>query len=88
MSDARPKDYLDREINIGDTVAYPTRLGSDMWLSEGIVTDFRYDPHNEWTLILRVDAMVKGHHAKRIAKGVPARRCLKIKGPGGLDAIH
>jgi hypothetical protein len=31
------KDFLGRDIAVGATVVYPTRKGSNMWLSKGVV---------------------------------------------------
>jgi expansin (peptidoglycan-binding protein) len=33
-----PLDFLGREIKIGDTIAYPVRRGSSMWLNKLRVT--------------------------------------------------
>jgi len=39
MSDEfTPRDFLGREITVGDTVIYPVRRGSSMWLNKIIVT--------------------------------------------------
>jgi hypothetical protein len=32
------RDYLGREIKVGDTVVYPGRMGGRMWLTKGTVT--------------------------------------------------
>ncbi len=34
------KDFLGRRINTGDTLVYPVRRRSAMWLSSIVVTDF------------------------------------------------
>jgi len=33
-----PTDYLGREIKAGDTLVYPVRRGSSMWLNRILVT--------------------------------------------------
>lgn len=33
-----PKDYMGREIKAGDTLVYPVRRGSSMWLNRLLVT--------------------------------------------------
>jgi hypothetical protein len=33
-----PKDYLGKSIKAGDTVVYPVRQGSEMWLQHMIVS--------------------------------------------------
>ena len=33
------KDCFDKELNIGDTVAYPVRSGSSMWISSGEIQE-------------------------------------------------
>lgn len=37
-----PRDFLDKQIEVGDTLAYPVRRGSDMRLKRLTVT--RLDP--------------------------------------------
>ena len=34
------KDFLGHEISIGDSVVYPGRKGSELWLNYGVVTNF------------------------------------------------
>lgn len=40
MSDSPDKavDYLGQEIKVGDTVCYPMRRGSNMWMNKRIVS--------------------------------------------------
>lgn len=33
-----PKDYLNKDINVGDLIVYPVRHGSEMWLNTMKVT--------------------------------------------------
>jgi len=33
-----PKDFMGREIKAGDTLVYPVRRGSSMWLNRLLVT--------------------------------------------------
>jgi hypothetical protein len=33
-----PRDFLDREISVGDIIVYPVRRGSSMWLNKIKVT--------------------------------------------------
>ena len=83
MSDKQPKDFLDRAIGIGQEVVYPTRRGSSMWLCRGTVKDVKY--HDDlsaepWTLTIEVEAYQDSGRklVKRLALGVPARRCVLV----------
>ena len=40
-------DFRGTLISIGDTVVYPRRRGSAMWMVEGTVEDFGYDNYGE-----------------------------------------
>ena len=42
------EDILGRELKVGDTIAYPRRSGSSMWMTTGVITaieEFR----DRWT---------------------------------------
>lgn len=64
-------DFLGRQVAIGGTVVYPTRRGSGMWLCQGKVKDIRING-STWLL----DVMVQSDKGKRIARGIPAYRCV------------
>ena len=48
MSEIVAKDFVDREIKVGDVCAYPVRRGSKMWLNrllvQAIVADIDGSP--------------------------------------------
>lgn len=33
----KPVDYLGKEINVGDTIVYPARRGSSLWMRKAVV---------------------------------------------------
>jgi hypothetical protein len=35
------KDMLGRELNVGDTIAYPRRSGSHLWMTTAQITDIQ-----------------------------------------------
>lgn len=52
MTDYTPKDFRGKEIKIGDTIVYPVRRRSNMYLKEatvmeitGVVTPDKKNPH-------------------------------------------
>lgn len=42
-----PKDFLNREIKLGDICVYPVRRGSKMWLNRIVVQKISYNLNNE-----------------------------------------
>lgn len=49
------KDFLENEINVGDTIIYPNRHGSKLWMNRAVVQEVR-----EASLrVLRGDGQVK-----------------------------
>lgn len=36
-------DFLNQPINVGDTVVYPNRQGSSMWMNKAVVTNVNSD---------------------------------------------
>lgn len=44
MENATPKDFLDREIRVGDICVYPVRKGSSMWINRVTVQRITRDP--------------------------------------------
>lgn len=52
-----PKDFRGREIKVGDTIVYPGRQSSSLWMTEGEVTGVKsvwYPGDREETFTLRV----------------------------------
>jgi len=66
-----PLDFLHRRVSIGDTVVYPTRIRSGMWMNLGTVTGV-YSTVTGWHLTTRRES------AARDGAGVPANRCVVV----------
>ena len=80
METRRPRDIRGNLIGIGDTIAYPSRQGSSMWLSIGTIIDLKYDPPEDaqiyydgyWSLCVRPRG------GSRSGWGVPVTRVVLL----------
>lgn len=68
-----PKDFLGRDIAIGATVVYPSRVSSSMWLNKARVVNLRLDG-SKWVL----DVERTDNSKKRVGKGVPVERTVVV----------
>ena len=76
MRDTGPVDFLGKPLVIGCTVVYPTREGSDMRLSSGVLMDFACGaPGTGWKLIVETRT-VSGKRRK--GTGIPATRTVRV----------
>lgn len=50
------KDFLGQEIRAGDTVVYPNRHGSRLWMNKAVVTEVKADGSLR---VLREDGQTK-----------------------------
>jgi len=69
------KDFRGVEIQVGDTVVYPGRQGSSMWMSQALVKEVK-----ENTLIVEVeqrkwDGVVVGHRTTTVYR---TDRCVVV----------
>lgn len=51
------KDFLDQEITEGDTIVYPNRQGSNLWMVKAEVLEIQHDERR--LRIRRTDGTVK-----------------------------
>ena len=73
MKESGPQDFLGRDLAIGCTVVYPTRLGSDMRLCKGTLMDLACGPQGtDWTLIIQREGK------RKLGRGVPAKRTVRV----------
>jgi hypothetical protein len=68
-------DFLGREIRVGDTVVYPCRSGSTMWLTNGEVIDFADGVIGE---PFRVAVRAKTESGVKRTGMVPVDRCIVV----------
>ena len=66
-------DCFEKELNIGDTVAYPVRKGSSMWINSGkIINIFEYMYYRQkmygLTLLKPSGKKVTIHRVNRVIK--------------------
>lgn len=58
------KDFLGQDINVGDTIVYPNRQGSNLWMNQAQVTEVRVTglrvqlPDGQIKPLQRVDRVV------------------------------
>lgn len=50
------RDFLGREIQVGDMVVYPGRQSSSLWMNSAKVEGFKQDEHGKQSIKVRVDA--------------------------------
>jgi len=78
------KDFLGRTIEVGDTIVYPVRRGSSMWLSKGEV-EFVGEGELEGRLILKIEKTVwdpidqKDYLKPARANFYSPERCVVVK---------
>jgi len=82
------KDALGKEINVGDTVAYPGRRGSSCWINIGVVTKFCEVDHpyrsDEKITELKIKKMAKewgSGKSNQIVTVSQTDRIVKIEAP-------
>jgi len=75
------KDSLDREIELGDVITYPSRQGSGMWVNFGRVVEIKEDylvlkSACKWVTKLhkneKVSRLYRVERATILNKGIPA----------------
>jgi hypothetical protein len=69
-----PTDFLGREIKAGDTIVYPVRRGSSMWLNKLTVTQAQPDsltglnPDGRWVTVKNLKNVVVDMAARQLGQ--------------------
>lgn len=68
MSEKKVVDILDREIKVGQVVAYPVRKSSSMWMNHGVVSEVGDD-----YIVVRCDGGTRRSVVRSLDRVVIAR---------------
>lgn len=77
MNEACLKDIRGIQINVGDTVAYPVRTGSALWMSYGKV-DSIYTDGTDWQDNPVYRVKVQKHPSNKIVTVYCTERIVKL----------
>ena len=74
-------DFRGTEINIGDTIVYPGRSGSSLWMNEGVVIDFEeYQPYYSFEQTITTLKVKRVDTKKVVTVYCTERTCVIEKG--------